>query len=172
MPESATTKVRPIEPADRAALLALNNAHSRELGQIDMERLEHFASVATLAIAIGQIGQPDAFLLAFDHAVPAQGPNHAWFLARHPRFLYVDRICVSPEARKRGLARALYAAVFAEADRRGTPVVCCEVNTEPPNPVSDAFHAALGFSEVGRAFLSDRGKSVRYLELAGSGVRR
>jgi uncharacterized protein len=171
MGESATANVRPIEPADRAALLALNNAHSRELGQIDLEKLERFTTLATVAIAIGPIGRPDAFLLAFDHSVPAQGPNHAWFLARHPRFLYVDRICVSPQARKRGLARALYAAVLAEARRRGTPVVCCEVNSEPPNPVSDAFHAALGFSEVGRAFLPDRGKSVRYLELSASGMR-
>ena len=37
-------------------------------------------------------------------------------------------------------------------------------NTDPPNPGSDAFHARLGFHEVGRAFLADRGKSVRYLE--------
>jgi predicted GNAT superfamily acetyltransferase len=114
---------------------------------------------------MGPVGQPDAFLIAFDQAAPAQGPNHAWFLARRPRFLYVDRICVHPQARKRGLARALYSAVLAEAARRGKPVVCCEVNSDPPNPGSDAFHAALGFSEVGRAFPPDRGKSVRYLEL-------
>jgi predicted GNAT superfamily acetyltransferase len=48
-------------------------------------------------------------------------------------------------------------------------VVCCEVNSDPPNPLSDAFHAALGFREVGRAFLPDRGKSVRYLELGVGG---
>ena len=37
----------------------------------------------------------------------------------------------------------------------------CEVNAEPPNPASDAFHAALGFTEVGQATLN-RGKVVRY----------
>ena len=45
------------------------------------------------------------------------------------------------------------------------PILCCEVNIDPPNPVSDAFHAFFGFVEVGWAFLPDRGKSVRYLEL-------
>jgi predicted GNAT superfamily acetyltransferase len=165
MDDAGNVAVRSIEPADLAAVLALNNAHSLELGQIDLEKLVQSISASTVAIALGAVGQPEAFLIAFDQAVPAQGPNHAWFLARHPRFLYVDRICVHPQARKRGLARTLYSAVLAEAARRGTPVVCCEVNSEPPNRVSDAFHAALGFSEVGRAFLPDRGKAVRYLEL-------
>jgi predicted GNAT superfamily acetyltransferase len=34
---------------------------------------------------------------------------------------------------------------------------------EPPNPASDALHAALGFSEVGRAILPGGAKQVRYL---------
>jgi predicted GNAT superfamily acetyltransferase len=38
------------------------------------------------------------------------------------------------------------------------------VNYEPPNPASEAFHTRLGFVEVGRATLPDRGKSVRYLK--------
>jgi predicted GNAT superfamily acetyltransferase len=167
--DAPTAAVRPIEPGELAAILALNNAHSVELGHIDIVKLGRLVSIAAVAIAMGPAGKPDAFLVAFDHALPAQGPNHAWFLARHPRFLYVDRVCVHPLARKRGLARALYAFVLAEAARRGTPVVCCEVNSDPPNPLSDAFHAALGFREVGRAFLSDRGKSVRYLELGIGG---
>ncbi len=52
------------------------------------------------------------------------------------------------EARGRGVARALYEAVFADARAAGLPLVCCEVNVEPPNPVSDAFHAALGFETL------------------------
>jgi uncharacterized protein len=126
--------------------------------------LRRLLGVAALATAIGAPGKPDAFLLAFDHDTPSQGPNHAWFLARRPRFLYVDRVCVDPRARRRGLGRALYAHAIAEAVRRGIPIVCCEVNTDPPNPVSEAFHASFGFLETGRAFLPDRGKSVRYLE--------
>jgi uncharacterized protein len=40
--------------------------------------------------------------------------------------------------------------------------VTCEVNSAPPNPVSDKFHAALGFLPVGSALLSN-GKTVTYL---------
>ena len=156
--------VRPVEPADLPALLALNNAHAVELSLLDAEKLRGLLRVAALATAIGSPGSPDAFLLAFDHGTPPQGPNHSWFLARHPRFLYVDRVCVDPRARRRGLARALYRHALAEAIRRGVSVLCCEVNTDPPNPVSDEFHASFAFAEVGHAFLPDRGKSVRYLE--------
>jgi len=156
--------VRPAAPEDLPGLLALNNAHAVELSLLDAEKLRRLLGVASLATAIGPPAQPNAFLLAFDHDTPPQGPNHSWFLARHPRFLYIDRVCVEPRARRRGLARALYAHALAEAARCGVPILCCEVNTDPPNPGSDAFHASLGFVEVGRAFLADRGKAVRYLE--------
>jgi uncharacterized protein len=156
--------VRLLAPEDLPALLALNNAHAAEMGLVDPQELREFLGAASLATAIGAPAQPEAFLLAFDHETPAQGPNHAWFLARGARFLYVDRVCVHPQSRRRGLARALYSHALEEAARRGLPILCCEVNTGPPNPVSDAFHASFGFVEVGRAFLPDRGKSVRYLE--------
>src|SRR5205814_9109305 len=99
-PESLT---RPIEPADLPALLALNNAHPAEIGVVEDGRLRALLASAALSLATGPEGRPDAFLLAFDHETPSQGPNHAWFLARHPRFLYVDRVCVDPRARRRGL---------------------------------------------------------------------
>jgi hypothetical protein len=40
--------------------------------------------------------------------------------------------------------------------------VVCEVNADPPNPASDAFHAALGFAAVGSAANHGGGKTVRY----------
>jgi predicted GNAT superfamily acetyltransferase len=45
----------------------------------------------------------------------------------------------------------------------GRDRVVCEVNQNPPNPASDAFHAALGFAEVGSASVYDGSRTVRYL---------
>jgi len=90
---------------------------------------------------------------------PYDSPNFLWFRARCRRFVYVDRIAVAPSARGRGLARRLYDDLFAETHRRGHAHVVCEVN-----PASDAFHAALGFVEVGRASIHDNRKTVRYLQ--------
>src|SRR5436305_7919565 len=77
----------------------------------------------------------------------------------------VDRIVVAQATRGRGLARRLYDELIREALRTGHERIVCEVNLSPPNPESDAFHAALGFTEVGSACIHGGAKTVRYLEL-------
>ncbi|MBV9459593.1 MAG: GNAT family N-acetyltransferase [Bradyrhizobium sp.] len=143
-----------------AALLALNNAHAEELSWLAPERLTHLIAEAFYAHRIGVV---DAFLLAFDQDADYDSPNFIWFRERYPRFIYVDRIVVASSARGRGLARLLYRDLFAEAVRAGHACVACEVNSEPPNAASDAFHAGQGFSEVGSASIHDGRKTVRYL---------
>jgi predicted GNAT superfamily acetyltransferase len=142
------------------ALLALNNAHARELSWLEAERLEYLVREAFLARRIGKV---DAFLLAFDQDARYDSPNFIWFRDRYPRFVYVDRIAVAPSARGRGCARRLYSDLFEHAVRAGHDRVVCEVNTIPPNAGSDAFHAALGFVEVGTASIHDGSRTVRYL---------
>ena len=42
-------------------------------------------------------------------------------------------------------------------------MLTCEVNVAPPNPVSHAFHAAMGFVEVGRQGTEGGAKTVALL---------
>jgi predicted GNAT superfamily acetyltransferase len=145
------------------ALLNLNNAHAQELSWLEPERLRLLVAQAFLVSRIGMI---DAFLLALDQNANYDSPNFLWFAARYPRFVYVDRIVVAPQARGRGLARLLYRELFDLAATAGHDRVVCEVNSSPPNPESDSFHAALGFTEVGSAAIHDGSKTVRYLSRA------
>jgi hypothetical protein len=142
------------------ALLALNNAHAQELSWLAPAPLTHLVGEAFLA---RHIGHADAFLLAFDQDADYDSPNFLWFRERYPRFVYVDRIAVAASARGRGLARRLYCELFEQAARAGHTCVVCEVNSEPRNPASDAFHAVLGFAEVGAATIHNGRKTVRYL---------
>jgi uncharacterized protein len=142
------------------ALLALNNAHAQELSWLEAKRLEYLIGEAFLARRIGRL---DAFLLAFDQDARYDSPNFIWFRARYPRFVYVDRIVVAPSARGRGCARRLYDDLFEHAVCAGHDRIVCEVNKTPPNPASDAFHAALGFVEVGTATVHGGSRTVRYL---------
>lgn len=146
---------RDIEPS----VLALNNEHAEELSWLEPERLSKLVSGAFYARRIGYL---EAFLLAFDQDADYDSPNFLWFKARYPRFVYVDRIAVAAAARGRGHARSLYGDLFGAALAKGHKVVVCEVNSDPPNPASDAFHAALGFSEVGQAAIHGGKKTVRY----------
>jgi predicted GNAT superfamily acetyltransferase len=139
-------------------VLALNNEHAAEVNALTMEGLarlvEHAAHARVVDPGLG-------FLIALDETTPARGPNHGWFLARRPAFAYIDRVVVVAAARGRGVARALYDDLGALA--AGRPL-CCEVNIDPPNPGSLAFHARLGFRACGEAVDPRNGKRVRYLE--------
>jgi uncharacterized protein len=143
-----------------ANLLALNNAHAGELSWLEPAALGHLVDQAWLALRIGDV---DAFMLALDQTAAYDSPNFNWFRARHSRFVYVDRIVVAPTARGRGHARRLYDALIRAASEAGHERIVCEVNISPPNPGSDAFHAALGFAEVGSASIHGGAKTVRYL---------
>jgi len=145
------------------ALLALNNAHARELSWLEPKRLQHLVEQAFQARYIGRL---DAVVLALDQDADYDSPNFQWFRVRYPRFVYVDRIVVAASARGRGYARLLYLDLFDRALRAGHEWVVCEVNSRPPNPQSDAFHAALGFAEVGSASIHNDSKTVRYLARA------
>lgn len=150
----------PITAGTEAAVLALNNLNAQELSWLDLAGLRSIVTQAFYAKAVGDL---DAFLLALDHTAAYDSPNYAWLKARYDRFIYVDRIAVAASARGRGLARLLYEDLFQQTTAAGFDLVVCEVNCMPPNPGSDAFHAALGFAEVGRADLMGRNKTVRYL---------
>jgi len=143
----------------RAALLALNNAHAVELSLADEARMTMLVERAFVAARIGKL---DAALIAFDQDADYDSANFQWFRARYPRFVYVDRIVTAPHARGRGLARRLYTHLFEQARLAGHDCVVCEVNSDPPNPVSEMFHRALGFERVGEALL-ENGKTVTYL---------
>ena len=146
---------------DLTTVLALNNAHATELSWLDLPLLSGLVEKAFLARSIGAV---DAFLLAFDQTADYDSPNFRWFCDRYATFVYVDRIVVAPAARGRGLARQLYDELFTLARTRSHERIVCEVNSDPPNPASDAFHANMGFTEVGAARLIGRAKTVRYLE--------
>jgi predicted GNAT superfamily acetyltransferase len=63
------------------------------------------------------------------------------------------------------------ACILARAESDGHSMICCEVNVDPPNPASDAFHASLGFHEIGRASMAN-GKVVRYTKAIAAEAKR
>lgn len=143
----------------KAALLALNNANAKETSYLTPEAWQ--AMIAGAYSATCMEGQA-ALLITFDQDADYDSVNFKWFRERLGRFVYIDRIVVSESHRGAGLARILYENLFTLARAAGHDTVTCEVNAVPSNPGSDAFHARMGFEEMGLAELVDRGKTVRY----------
>jgi uncharacterized protein len=142
-------------------ILALSALHETETGHLDRASLTKMLEDAFHS-ATSAAGK-DGYLIAFDQDADYDSENFLWFKARYDRFVYVDRIVVAEHARGRGLAREFYEGLFEHAASTDHIRVVCEVNIDPPNPGSLAFHAALGFAEIGQALLSN-GKSVSYQE--------
>jgi uncharacterized protein len=146
---------------DAEALLALNAEHADETSVLTAAQL---AALLAQAFHVGLRARGrDAFLIALDQDAISASPNFQWFKSRYKRFVYIDRVIVAPTKRGRGLGRKLYEELFAVAAHANHNLVGCEVNVEPPNPASDGFHEALGFSEVGRGTLPGGEKVVRYM---------
>jgi predicted GNAT superfamily acetyltransferase len=139
------------------SLRTLNNEHAQELSFADARRFTHLVREAFFARHIGT----SAFIIAFDETADYDSPNYLWFRARFPRFVYVDRVVTAAAARGQGHAAALYNALFEAARAAGYDRITCEVNADPPNPASDAFHAKFGFAPIGSAALPT-GKTVSY----------
>jgi predicted GNAT superfamily acetyltransferase len=160
----AEPRLRAARVGDRAAILALNAAHEAQTSALDAVGLAVLLDAAFCALVVD--GGESGLLIALDQDAAYASPNFLWFRDRFARFVYIDRVVVAGSARGAGWGRGLYDTL---AERAGPVMLCCEVNLDPPNPASDAFHASLGFAECGRALLEPGGKTVRYL-MRDSGV--
>jgi predicted GNAT superfamily acetyltransferase len=154
-----------IAAADLDDVLALNQSWVPHVGSLDRAGLESLLGQAAHGEVVrGAGGELLGFLVALGPGAAYASPNYLWFAERHERFLYVDRLAVSPAAQGQGVGRRLYDTATGEAALLGAPVVCCEVNLVPPNPDSQRFHAALGFVEVGRQWTYGDTVEVQLLE--------
>lgn len=147
---------------DTTAVLLLNNTNAEETSALDDAGLKSLLDMAFYARGIDR--GATALLIALEHNAAYVNPNFMWFQASRESFVYIDRIIVSISARGQGIARVLYEDLIVAAKRGGHDRVVCEVNIEPPNPVSEAFHVAMGFEAVGQATIHNGTKTVRYFE--------
>lgn len=164
---SVNITMRPIVPADVARIVELNDAASPAVPITSPEAMVELLAAADFTVAV--VDDADAllaFVITFGPDGEYDSENYRYFQKRATDFLYVDRIVIDEQNRGSGIGRQLYAAVFEQARAEGRVEVTCEVNTDPPNPASLAFHARLGFTQVGEQ--ATKNGTVRVALLAAS----
>lgn len=144
----ADWRIRARTPADDDRVRAVNAANVPEVGPLDDDRVALFSTSASHFDVVELDGEVVGIFVGLGEGSPYASPNYRWFAARHERFAYVDRIALEPPARGLGIADEVYARFEAWAAATGRPVVCAEVNVEPPNPRSMRFHERRGFVAV------------------------
>jgi predicted GNAT superfamily acetyltransferase len=142
--------IRSIVPADLGRILEINEANVPEVGSVDGERMSYLLAQSPIALAVDLDGRTVGFCLVMPSDSDYDSVNYRWFTARYDDFMYLDRVAFEAEAQGRGLGTLLYAEVDRLMVERGDSHLALEVNVDPPNEPSLAFHARRGFLEVGQ----------------------
>src|SRR4051794_5019255 len=140
--------LRPARDDDLEALVGLNDAAYPAVPITPVDEFARLLAYGALVLVVDD-GAPAGFLITMSPGLDYASENYRWFSARSSDFFYVDRIVLAPRLQGLGLGRRLYEAAFAAAAERGARELVAEVNLEPPNPGSLAFHARMGFARVG-----------------------
>jgi predicted GNAT superfamily acetyltransferase len=164
MPAEPAFTIREVAPAELDAVLEMNERavpHVNSLSIREMRELHEQAAYFRVAEA-GASGNLSAFLIGLTPEALYGSPNFLWFRRNYEAFAYIDRIAVAEDARRHGLASALYGDFERQFTAR-FPVLACEVNLRPSNPASMKFHLRQGFRQVGSQVIDEGKKEVAML---------
>jgi hypothetical protein len=162
--------IRDILPGDLQEVLRINEESSPGVSQLTLAGAERLTTDATLAwVAVADQGIA-GYLIAFIGSANYAGEEFAWFKERGRDFVYVDQVALAPSYCGRGVGSMLYSELERWGARRLCRSLNCEVNLDPPNPESLAFHRSYGFIEIGRMHTSDRRHVVLLQKQVGKRV--
>ena len=158
-------EIRDATDDDLDAILVLNRGALPAVGDVDIRELWRLVeqSTSTLVAHDAEGGGVVAFAVTFGPGADYASPNYRFFADRYPSFRYIDRVVVDPAFSRQGIGTRLYDRVVRDAVAAQVPVVTAEVNVQPPNQTSLAFHAAHGFVGVGEQDTEGGTKRVRLL---------
>lgn len=155
--------IRDAAPTDEDFILALNAASTPAVGEMALQTYRDIAAQAYRVLIAEAGGEPAGFLILIRPGSSYPSDNYGWFEEQFDRHLYIDRIAISERAKGQGVGRALYDAALKLAAELGEERLTAEVNEDPPNPQSMAFHEKLGFRHL-LSRMSGSGKVVAMLE--------
>lgn len=143
--------IRDLAPADLDAVHRINQANVPAVGAVDRERLERLVDHSVLARVVEEGDAVAGFCLVLPLGEPYDSVNYRWFSARYDDVWYLDRVAFDARHQRRGLGSALYDDVEAHIRARTeVAALALEVNVDPPNEPSLAFHRRRGYLDVGR----------------------
>lgn len=155
--------IRDAAARDEDFILALNAACTPAVAEMSQQDYRDIAGWAHRVLVAEMDSRLSGFVILILPGSAYPSDNYAWFEAKFDRHLYVDRIAVSDLARGAGVGRALYEEAARMAAKLGEQRITAEVNEEPPNPESMAFHMRMGFRFL-HSRPSRHGKIVAMLE--------
>jgi len=153
-----------VSPDDYPELIDLNESCVPHVNSIGIDDLVAFQANAfcfnKLSDSHNRLG---GFVIALQPGESYHSSNYRWFERKYETFVYIDRMMIHPDFRRRGLALQIYQELEQLARAATIPRLCCEVNLDPPNPASHQLHQQLGFESVGTRKTENDSKQVDML---------
>ena len=134
--------IREMTHSDFDTIVHLNQNALEGVGPLDNESLSLLVKMSDQALVAEDAGDIAGFVITLPPGAEYDSSRYRWFEDKLvDDYVYLDRIVVSDEHRRKGVASKLYEEI--EGD---TPVALEVYDT---NDVSLAFHESRGFEEVG-----------------------
>jgi predicted GNAT superfamily acetyltransferase len=128
--------------ADFDTIVHLNQNALEGVGPLDNESLSLLVKMSDQALVAEDAGDIAGFVITLPPGAEYDSSRYRWFEDKLvDDYVYLDRIVVADEHRRKGVASQLYEEIEGEA-----PVALEVYET---NDVSLAFHESRGFEEVG-----------------------
>ena len=146
-------------------------------GQYDVTRLEEIYSINQKNIpAVGALESVDklkellsinsyhsvlllnntviGFTICFREKTIYWSENYKYFTNHLKKFLYIDRVAIDENYRRKGFGKILYEDIFLNTQQEVLSITA-EVNTKPINQASLSFHTHMGFKQIGKRDFDD-----------------
>jgi predicted GNAT superfamily acetyltransferase len=158
--------VRPFEERDVDDVLELNELEVEKLAPMDEAKLREIHALADRFDVIELDGSFVGFVITVRPGSGYWSDNYQWYVDKYgDRFYYLDRVVMHERARGRGLGSQVYDALEERARPYGR--LALEVNVEPPNEPSLAFHRSRGYEPVGEIADDDGHRRVMLVKELG-----
>ena len=132
------------------ALYTLNQTNAPEVGFLDsLDYLKGLLEKSFINFCVKNDNEIIGFMVCFKEGSDYPSKNYKFFKDNENHFLYIDRVVIKEEYRRKGIANYLYSSIEEIAIELGSPL-CCEVNTFPENKPSIQFHKKFGFVDIGK----------------------
>lgn len=134
--------IREMTHSDFDSIVHLNQNALEGVGPLDNESLSLLVKMSDQALVVDHDGDIAGFVITLPPGAEYDSSRYRWFEDELvDDYVYLDRIVVSQDHRRKGVASKLYQEIEGDA-----PVALEVYET---NDVSLAFHESRGFEEVG-----------------------
>ena len=144
------------------SIYTLNQKNTPEVGSLtNEEHLKKLLSQSNILLCAFNQSSLIGFMVCMFEGSKYQSENYLFFSNQLSQFIYIDRIAIDLPFRRKGLGTKFYSELVRIRGNRS--VICCEVNSKPPNEPSIRFHKKNKFEACGEKEFED-GHSVTYFK--------